>query len=376
MVLKGFSAHVAGECDKECLITARGAGLRCYASSSENVKHRVVFLGTPEVAASVLQQLHAASSQDCSTFQIVAVVTQPGRPRGRGNKAAQPSIVAEKATALGYAEEQILSPVKASEGEFLSQLAGLQPDLCITAAYGNILPQKFLDIPRFGTLNIHPSLLPKYRGASPVQRALQDGVAETGVSVAFTVRAMDAGPILAQEHVTVDDAIQAPELLDDLFRRGTELLIRNLPLVWDGRARHQALPQDEAAVSHASKIKKSEGQLDFREGARALHNKVRAFAGWPGTAATFQLEATASEVAKSLGVKITRTCVTSAAELDTIWSAKEDRTEVCVVGDRLVIPCTGGDCLEVLELQPTGKKQMPAGAFINGLKGRRVFIEH
>ncbi|CAK0784141.1 hypothetical protein CVIRNUC_007344 [Coccomyxa viridis] len=306
---------------------------------------------------------------------VAAIVTQPGRPRGRGNKSiALPSLVAEQALSLGFSEDQILSPAKATEAAFLSQLSSIQPDLCVTAAYGNILPQKFLDIPKHGTLNIHPSLLPKYRGASPVQRALQDGAEETGVSVAFTVRAMDAGPVLAQERVAVGEAVQAPELLDNLFRRGIELLIRHLPSVFDGSAQQQATPQDDAAVSHAAKIEKSEGQLDFTQSARVLHNKVRAFAEWPGTTAMFHLEAAAGEREKDMVVKIIRTCVAEQTEPETIASTGSLQREVCVTRDRLLVPCAGGGLLDILDLQPPGKKPMHAGAFINGLKGRRLYV--
>ncbi|KAK9908428.1 hypothetical protein WJX75_007688 [Coccomyxa subellipsoidea] len=307
----------------------------------EDARHRVIFLGTPEVASSVLQQLLDAAATSDSTFEVAAIVTQPGRPRGRGSKKiAQPCPVAQLALDQGWPQEKILSPVKAGEEPFLEQLAAIDPDLCITAAYGNILPSKFLAIPRFGTLNIHPSLLPQYRGAAPVQRALQDGVRETGVTVAFTVRAMDAGPVLAQERVEVDDEIQAPELLADLFRRGTELLLTRLPDVWSGAAVQQAIPQDDAAATHAAKLGKADGQLDFREHARVLHNKVRAFVGWPGTQAVLLLRSHDGTADREMEVKVTRTRVSQ----------------------------------EVLELQPAGKKPMSATAFLNGVKGRSILV--
>lgn len=224
------------------------------------------------------------------------MVSQPGRPKGRGNKRVpQPSPVEVLAREEGVPEDRIWCPVKAGQvqispivirrasvaareservvcagakANFLESLRQLGPDLCLTAAYGNILPQSFLDIPRRGTLNIHPSLLPKYRGAAPVQRALQvgcsaskrhetalicacsfsgedmqDGCRETGVSVAFTVRAMDAGPVVAQEVVAVNLNVQAPELLRHLFARGTQLLLDALPRVWSGEAAKVATPQ-------------------------------------------------------------------------------------------------------------------------------------
>mmetsp|Transcript_31244 Transcript_31244/g.99647 ORF Transcript_31244/g.99647 Transcript_31244/m.99647 type:complete len:180 (+) Transcript_31244:152-691(+) len=150
----------------------------------------------------------------------------------------------------------ILTPAKARDEDFLAALEALAPDLCVTAAYGNVLPQRFLDIPAHGTLNIHPSLLPLYRGASPVQRAVESGAAETGVSVAYTVRAMDAGPVLAQRTVAVGENITAPALLGELFALGTQMLIDELPSVLSGGGGARAVPQDAGGVTHAEKLSK------------------------------------------------------------------------------------------------------------------------
>ena len=173
--------------------------------------------------------------------------------------------------------------------------------MCVTAAYGNVLPARFLAIPRAGTVNIHPSLLPLYRGASPVQRALevrglcphhltapttaltsphlspacsQDGVSESGVSLAFTVRAMDAGAIIAQQRVAVGPTVKAPQLLLDLFTIGTSLLLHHLPSILDGSAALRATPQEEAAATHAAKVRPEEGLLSSFPSALTVHNKV------------------------------------------------------------------------------------------------------
>ncbi|KAL6587837.1 hypothetical protein OROMI_000815 [Orobanche minor] len=170
-------------------------------------KKRLVFLGSPKVSASVLDALFSASAAPDSLFEIAAIVTQPSSVRERGRK-LMPSPVAQHALNKGFPSNSIFTPVKASEESFLTSLEALEPELCITAAYGNILPTKFLKIPSMGTVNIHPSLLPLYRGAAPVQRALQDGVMETGVSVAYTVRQLDAGPVIACEKVEINDQIK------------------------------------------------------------------------------------------------------------------------------------------------------------------------
>eukprot|EP00775_Hariotina_reticulata_P013794 gene13794-13915_t len=252
------------------------------AGGLNSAKKRVVFLGTPEVAAIVLEELLQASKAEKATFEIAAVVSQPGKPKGRGNKAVPiPSPVEQLARQHCVPDDSILCPKSAKEPAFLEALTALQPDLAVTAAYGNMLPTAFLSIPKHGTLNIHPSLLPQYRGAAPVQRALQDGVGVSGVSVAFTVLKCDAGPVFLQEQVAVPEDEEAPQLLERLFRRGAQLLVANLDKVWSGEAAQVAQPQDDLKATHAAKISKEESQLDFGKPATVLHNQVRAFSGWP-----------------------------------------------------------------------------------------------
>ncbi|KAF7135523.1 hypothetical protein RHSIM_Rhsim08G0084800 [Rhododendron simsii] len=215
-----------------------------YASSSGQL--------SLEVSASVLEALFNASSAPDSLFEVAAIVTQPPSGRNRGKK-VMASPVAQHALDRGFPSDLIFTPERAGEETFLSNLRALQPELCITAAYGNILPNKFLKIPPLGTVNLHPSLLPLYRGAAPVQRALQDGVKETGVSLAFTVRALDAGPIIASERMEVDDQIKAPDLLALLFSRGSKLLIHELSSILDGSARLKAQPQEDSQATLAPK---------------------------------------------------------------------------------------------------------------------------
>ncbi|KAI7981645.1 Methionyl-tRNA formyltransferase [Camellia lanceoleosa] len=214
----------------------------CLSSSanSSTQKKQLVFLGSPQVSASVLEALFDASSAPGSLFEVAAIVTQPPSGRDRGRKLCR---------ALHYER------------------------------YGNILPNKFLKIPPLGTVNIHPSLLPLYRGAAPVQRALQDGVKETGVSLAFTIWALDAGPIIACERMEVDNQIKAPDLLAFLFSQGSKLLIHELPSIFDGSARVKAQPQDDSQVTLAPKISPEESWLSFDQEAIVLHNKVQAFSG-------------------------------------------------------------------------------------------------
>ncbi|KAK4758418.1 hypothetical protein SAY87_019719 [Trapa incisa] len=333
------------------------------SSLSPTRKKPLVFLGSPQVSAIVLDALFNASLAPDSSFEVAAIVTQPPARRDRGRK-LMPSPVAQYAIDNGFSPELIFTPVRAGEEAFLSSLKALQPEICITAAYGNILPRKFLNIPQLGTVNIHPSLLPQYRGAAPVQRALQDGVNETGVSLAFTVRALDAGPVIATERIKVDDQIKAPDLLNILFSKGSTLLVQELPSILNGSAMEKAHPQDDMKATLAPKINPEESWLCFDVEAPVLHNKVRAFAGWPGTRAKLFMFDKKTSNHSVLELKI----ITTRASGQTKTSAG-GADDVSFRNNALIIPCGGRTELEVLEVQLPGKKVVSAGAFWNGLRG-------
>eukprot|EP00252_Welwitschia_mirabilis_P019905 TRINITY_DN4731_c0_g1_i3.p1 TRINITY_DN4731_c0_g1~~TRINITY_DN4731_c0_g1_i3.p1 ORF type:complete len:306 (-),score=68.18 TRINITY_DN4731_c0_g1_i3:468-1385(-) len=249
--------------------------VRSYASSNNQLssqKKKLVFLGSPSVAAGVLERLLDASKSSDSVFEVSAVVTQPASGKSRGKK--QRSPVAIKAVDMNFPADRIFVPERAGDEAFLADLRAMRPDLCVTAAYGNVLPKRFLEIPYNGTVNIHPSLLPLYRGAAPVQRALEDGVSITGVSLAFTVYALDSGPIIGSEELEIDDNIKAPELLAILFDRGTNILLRELPSILNGAAAQEAKEQDHSKASYAPKVSAEESWLSFDQPASVLHNKV------------------------------------------------------------------------------------------------------
>ncbi|XP_017974130.1 PREDICTED: methionyl-tRNA formyltransferase isoform X1 [Theobroma cacao] len=335
-------------------------------SSSTSKKKSLVFLGSPQVSATVLDALFNASAAPSSSFEVAAIVTQPPSRRERGRK-MMPSPVAQYALDRGFPSDLIFTPQRAGEEAFLSSLTTLQPELCITAAYGNILPTRFLNIPSLGTVNIHPSLLPLYRGAAPVQRALQDGVKGTGVSLAFTVRALDAGPVIARERLEVDDQIKAPDLLALLFSEGSKLLISKLPSIFDGSAKVHAEPQDDSKATLAPKITPEESWLSFDDEALVLHNKVRAFAGWPGTRAKIFVVNDKSSSHNILELKIITTRVGPADNIQ-----GNDVNDIAFVKGALVFPCGGCTALEVLEVQLPGKKVITAAAFWNGLRGQKL----
>lgn len=324
-------------------------------------------MGSPTVAADMLHELVDASRADGSIFEVSAVVTQPPSHRLRGRKQI-PSPVAQRALDMSFPADRIFTPERAGEEMFLADLRALKPDLCVTAAYGNILPKRFLEIPQHGTVNVHPSLLPLYRGAAPVQRALQDGVKVTGVSVAFTVYALDAGPIIAAESMEIDDSIKAPELLATLFNRGTHLLLHELPSILNGSAAESAQEQAHSLASLAPKVSVEESWLCFDQPALMLHNKVRAFAGWPGTRTKVQIsngDGNGVDDSQILEIKIVTTKVGSK-----FYQGNE--ATITFDLDALIFCCGGGSTLEVLELQPPGKRIMSAQDFWNGLRGRKL----
>jgi len=232
---------------------------------------RIVFMGTAELSCVSLRRL-----MESPDFQVAAVVTQPDRPKGRDLK-LQASPVKE----LGLqAKLPVLQPERARSEEFLEALRGLKPELIAVAAYGQILPGSILDLPRFGCINVHTSLLPKYRGAAPIQWAILNGDAETGVTIMKMDAGLDTGGILAQARTPIDPEDDAETLHDRLARMGAELLVSTIPDYVAGKLAPQ--PQPGEGVSYAPKIKKEDGHIDWGQPARVIWNRVRGLAPWPG----------------------------------------------------------------------------------------------
>ena len=328
---------------------------------------RVVFLGTPSVAARSLELLLGAAKEGDSTFEVAAVVSQPPAPSGRKKKLT-PSPVHTLAESMGV---PLMTPPNAKDDDFLTALADLEPDLCVTAAYGCFLPQRFLDIPKFGTLNIHPSLLPLYRGAAPVQRCLEMGDAVTGVTVAFTVLAMDAGPVLRQVERPLNGDELAPDLLLELFEQGTGLLVDALPSVWDSSCEATLIQQDGDKASKANKISNAEAELRLDTvSALVAHNRCRGFAGWsgPGTWTEFSL----GDGKPPVRAKLLKTCVVDGDTPTGGGDGGESDRSVRLnkKDDVLEMTCSDGSVFGVTELTLPGKKPTNAKSFWNGLNGR------
>jgi methionyl-tRNA formyltransferase len=302
---------------------------------------RVIFMGTAELACASLRAL-----LESPEFNVVAVVTQPDRPKGRDLK-LQPSPVKVVAVEKNL---PVLQPERARELQFIEQLKQLQSDYVVVAAYGQILPRAILDLPKFGCVNVHTSLLPKYRGASPIQAALLNGDPETGVTIMQMEEGLDTGPILSQRATVIAAEDDAQTLHDKLATVGAKLLIPTLLDFAAGKI--QPEPQDHTKATHVAKIRKENGQLDWNQPARVLHNLIRAFTPWPG-AFTFQATETKPRLLK-------------------IWKAEVDEQAIGQPGTILsadnqgVIVACGKGALRILVLQREGGRRMNAGEFLAG----------
>ncbi len=298
---------------------------------------RLVFAGTPAFAVPALRELVAAG------YPPVTVYTQPDRPAGRGRK-ARPSPVKLAALDYGLPVEQ---PASLRDPAARERLAGLRPDLMIVAAYGLILPQSVLDLPRLGCVNIHASLLPRWRGAAPIQRAILAGDTETGVCLMRMEAGLDTGPVLACATTPIHAEDTGGTLHDRLADIGAGLLIGSLPDLLEGKLRAQ--PQDHDAATYASKVSKAEALLDWRKPARQLQRQVAAFNPWPVAHTRWHGE--------PLRIwRATVICESADAAPGTVLAAGRGGIDVA----------TGEGCLRLLELQLPGGRVLAAGAFLSG----------
>jgi len=292
---------------------------------------RLAFLGTPEFAVPTLEKLIA------SRHAIACVVTQPDRLKGRLLKPA-PSPVKE--TALRH-NLPVFQPERIRRPEPVEYLRGLGVEIMVLVGYGQIIPQTIIDIPPLGILNVHASLLPKYRGAAPVQWAIVNGETRTGVTIMRIDAGLDTGDILLQQETEVGPEEDAPQLSARLAGMGADLLLRALEEMPPG------VSQDHSAATLAPILKKEDGAIDWRRPARAVHNRVRGLLPWPGAYTTFRgrmLHVWKARVAEKGGVP------------GRLW--KEGR--------RLYAGCGEGTAVELLEVQLEGKARMPAESFANG----------
>jgi methionyl-tRNA formyltransferase len=302
---------------------------------------RIVFIGSGELACPMLKAL-----LDHSADSVVAVVTQPDRPSGR-RLHLTPCPVKAFVSGRGL---NVLAVDDASAPEVVEKLGALSPDLMIVVDFGQFLKKHLLDLPSKGAINVHPSLLPKYRGAAPIQRAVANGDTETGVSILYVTEKMDAGDIILQEPVSIDDEDTALTLEPKLAEVGASLLIKALGLIREERVIR--LPQDESHVTFARKLAKEDGRIDWPQPATTIRNRIRGFVPWPGCFC---------EVPDGSGhmLRVLK------ARVEPARCAPGTILELS--GDGPLVAC-GEDALRLLEVQPEGKKPMSGVAYLNGHK--------
>ncbi len=307
-------------------------------------KLRAVFMGTPEIAVPTLEAL-------CDIANVVGVVCQPDRPAGRGMQLVSPPVKM-RAIALG---KPVFQPTKMKDGTVAAWLRELSADVALVLAYGRILPRAILDAPRAGCLNLHASLLPKYRGAAPIVWAIARGEEETGIDLMRMEEGLDTGPVLAESRTKIGPDETAGELAPRLAQLAAELTRASLEDAVHGRL--SARPQDDAASTLAPMLKKEDGVIDWSRPARVLHDHVRAMNPWPS--ATTLLPS-----GKSMKVLRTRKL-----EGD-VGSVAARGPGVVLLADKngVVVACGEGgrESIAIVEAQPEGKKPMAAGDLANG----------
>jgi methionyl-tRNA formyltransferase len=300
----------------------------------------LVFCGTPRFAVPTLDKLVKAG------FDLRLVVTQPDKPRGRGLELA-PSPVKQRAVEynLSLAQPQKIK----NNQEFRSQLEAIAPDAIIVVGYGHIIPQWMIDLPRFGNINLHASLLPKYRGAAPIQWAIAHGEAVTGVTTMRIDAGLDTGDVLLQKEVAIQAEDTAETLAPRLAAIGADLMDETLQGLEAGTVHPRS--QDGMHATFAPLLKKEDGRIDFQGTGQEIYNRLRGFQPWPGAYTSFR--------GKNLNIWAVRPIerTTPAAEL-------------LLQDDRLIVGAGSSTALELLELQPEGKKRMSAKDFVHGYRPR------
>lgn len=299
---------------------------------------RIVFMGTPDFAVPSLERLIADG------HDIAAVYTQPDKPKNRGMKLT-PSPVKEVALAH---QIPVVQPQKIREEGVLETLAAFQPELIVVVAYGKLLPKALIDLPPKGCINVHSSLLPKYRGAAPINWAVINGESETGVTIMDIAEALDAGDILSQTATPIDPNESVETLHDRLAVMGAELLSRTVVSIADGTARRT--PQDESQFTYAPMLSRELSPIDWSRSAREIHNQIRGLTPWPAT--TMELSGSTFKV--------------YAAEETEETTGKPAGTLVGTDKRGICMACGDGHVLRILEIQAPGKKRMKAPDYLRG----------
>ncbi len=298
---------------------------------------KVLFMGTPDFAVPSLESLVREG------YHVIGVVTQPDRPKGR-KKELTPPPVKMAAQKLGL---PVYQPEKLRDPEAVERVLSLKPDLIVTAAYGQILPEAILKEPKFGCINVHASLLPKYRGGAPIHHAIINGEKETGITIMYMVKALDAGDIISQRSIPITDDDDVGTMHEKLSVLGAELLTETMPLLLEGKI--TAVKQDESQVTYAPNITRDDEKIDWTRTAMELWNQVRGLYPWPVAFTTWKNQPFKIWRAKPVEKQAT-------AEPGTVVQIDEAG----------ILVATGGGHLLLQEVQPAGKRRMPVAEFVRG----------
>jgi methionyl-tRNA formyltransferase len=321
--------------------------LRAWTGHFQGVpKLRIVFMGTPDLACASLRAL-----ANCPDFEVVGVVTQPDRPKGRDLKLLPPPVKV-LALELGL---PVLQPEKARHESFVAELRAFAPDLIAVAAFGQILPSSILDLPPHGCLNVHTSLLPRYRGAAPIQWAILNDDQETGVTIMKMDVGLDTGAVVAMESTPIAESDTSQTLHDRLAELGAALLTRTIPGYVGGTIKPVAQSAD--GVVYAHKIKKQDGLIDWTQPARHIWNRVRGLIPWPGAFTHLPPDPKSTSTRQPHLLKIWQ------AEVGTASGAPGEILSADKSG--IVVACGSGS-LRILQLQREGGKRLPPGDFLAG----------
>jgi methionyl-tRNA formyltransferase len=307
----------------------------------------IIFFGTPDFGAVILEGL-------IKNYKPVLVITEPNKPTGRKQTLTPPPV---KVLAQKY-NLPVLQPEKIRNLEL--EIRNLSPDIIITASYGQILPKEILDIPKYGCLNIHPSLLPKYRGSSPIQTAILNGDKETGISIILMNEKIDAGPIVASSKYTPLSNMNHKELEEELAEAGLGLLLKTIPKWINGEIK--PMPQDESKATYTTTLTREDGKIDWSKSADEIERQIRAFCPWPGVFTSLKLKTQNSKrktTAQNLKLKILEASI----EKD---GTDKQPGEVFLTKDGKIAVRAGQNCLILQRLQLEGKKPMLAEDFLHG----------
>ncbi|SNU97840.1 Methionyl-tRNA formyltransferase [Megamonas hypermegale] len=299
--------------------------------------NNIIFMGTPDFAVPCLDKLH-------QNYNVTAVITQPDRPKGRGQHLAKSPVKV-------YAEEHnlpVYQPEKIKTAEFTEKLRQMQPDLIIVVAFGQILSQEILDIPKFGCINVHASLLPRWRGAAPIHWSIIGGDTETGVTTMYMDAGLDTGDMILKAKTVITPEMTTAQLHDALMMQGADLLIETIQSIENGTVSREK--QDDSLSCYAKMLNNDNCRIDWTKSAQEIHDLVRGLNSWPIAYTT-------------LNGKKFKIWQTKIIDTDTTGKTPGQIIDLTKKG---IIVATGNGAIELLQIQPPNKAKMPASSYING----------